>query len=80
MEGLDDLEFLSEYREDNRIEAKRAQGGLPQFKPVNMVYQGDDYVLVSVPQNTDGLDTLRPGDEVIMTGVTLDGSQILTGD
>ena len=28
MEGLDDLEFLSEYREDNRIEAKRAQGGL----------------------------------------------------
>ena len=29
MEGLDDLEFLSEYREDNRIEAKRAQGGLP---------------------------------------------------
>ena len=45
-----------------------------------MVYQGDDYVLVSVPQNTDGLDTLRPGDEVLMTGVTLDGSQILTGD
>jgi len=25
----DDLEFLSEYKEDNRIEAKRAQGGLP---------------------------------------------------
>lgn len=26
---MDHLEFLSEYREDNRIEAKRAQGGLP---------------------------------------------------
>lgn len=57
-----------------------AQGSFSRFKPVDMVYQGDDYVLVSVPQNTDGLDTLRPGDEVIMTGVTLDGSQILTGD
>lgn len=33
MEGLDDLEFLSEYREDNRIEAKRAQGGLPHRRP-----------------------------------------------
>ena len=26
---MDTLEFLREYREDNRIEAKRAQGGLP---------------------------------------------------
>lgn len=26
---MDHLKFLSEYREDNRIEAKRAQGGLP---------------------------------------------------
>lgn len=26
---LDTLDFLSDYREDNRIEAKRAQGGLP---------------------------------------------------
>ena len=26
---MEHLEFLSEYREDNRIEAKRAQGGLP---------------------------------------------------
>ena len=29
MSAMDHLEFLSEYREDNRIEAKRAQGGLP---------------------------------------------------
>ena len=57
-----------------------AQGGLPQFKPVNMVYQGDDYVLVSVPVGIDDRSILRPGDEVLMTGVTLDGSQILTGD
>ena len=28
--ALEHLEFLEEYREDNRIEAKRAQGGLPQ--------------------------------------------------
>ena len=56
------------------------QGSFPQFKPVEMVYQGDDYVLVSVPQNTEGLSTLRPGDEVIMTGVTLDGTQILKED
>ena len=28
-DALDRLEFLSDYREDNRIEAKRAQGGLP---------------------------------------------------
>ena len=27
--ALEHLEFLEEYREDNRIEAKRAQGGLP---------------------------------------------------
>ena len=27
--ALDELEFLGEYKEDNRIEAKRAQGGLP---------------------------------------------------
>ena len=33
-----------------------------------------------VPQNTEGLSTLRPGDEVIMTGVTLDGTQILKED
>ena len=26
---MDKLDFLEEYREDNRIEAKRAQGGLP---------------------------------------------------
>ena len=26
---MEHLEFLNEYREDNRIEAKRAQGGLP---------------------------------------------------
>lgn len=26
---MEHLEFLSEYQEDNRIEAKRAQGGLP---------------------------------------------------
>ena len=29
MTRLDQLEFLEDYREDNRIEAKRAQGGLP---------------------------------------------------
>ena len=29
MPELDALEFLNDYREDNRIEAKRAQGGLP---------------------------------------------------
>lgn len=29
MEELDMFEYLSEYQEDNRIEAKRAQGGLP---------------------------------------------------
>ena len=29
MNKLDHLEFLSEYGEDNRIEAKKAQGGLP---------------------------------------------------
>ena len=28
--ALEHLEFLEEYREDNRIEAKRAQGGLPR--------------------------------------------------
>lgn len=26
---MDQLDFLTEYREDNRIEAKRAQGGFP---------------------------------------------------
>ena len=67
------------------VELAQAQGFVPyqrgmELKPGDMVYQGDDYVLVSVPQNTDGLDTLRPGDEVLMTGVPLDGSQILTGD
>ena len=67
-------------QEDGNLGVYCAQGSFSRFKPVDMVYQGDDYVLVSVPQNTDGLDTLRPGDEVIMTGVTLDGSQILTGD
>ena len=29
MPPLEELDFLSDYREDNRIEAKRAQGGLP---------------------------------------------------
>ena len=29
MATLEHLDFLNEYREDNRIEAKRAQGGLP---------------------------------------------------
>lgn len=30
MSTLDHLDFLAEYKEDNRIEAKRAQGGLPR--------------------------------------------------
>ena len=67
-------------QEDGTLGVYCAQGGLPQFKPVNMVYQGDDYVLVSVPTGTGDRSILRPGDEVLMTGVTLDGSQILTGD
>ena len=29
MASLDHLDFLDEYKEDNRVEAKRAQGGLP---------------------------------------------------
>ena len=29
---MDTLEFLQEYQEDNRIEAKRAQGGLPHSR------------------------------------------------
>ncbi|MEM5779941.1 MAG: ATP-binding protein [Lawsonibacter sp.] len=29
MGTMDHLDFLADYREDNRIEAKRAQGGLP---------------------------------------------------
>ena len=29
MSALEHLDFLEEYREDNRVEAKRAQGGLP---------------------------------------------------
>ena len=66
--------------EDGTLGVYCAQGGLPQFKPVNMVYQGDDYVLVSVPTGTGDRSILRPGDEVLMTGVTLDGTQILTGD
>lgn len=66
--------------DDGKLGVYCVQGSFPQFKPVEMVYQGDDYVLVSVPRNTEGLSTLRPGDEVIMTGVTLDGTQILKED
>ena len=29
MGAMEELDFLEEYQEDNRIEAKRAQGGLP---------------------------------------------------
>lgn len=29
MKPMEQMDFLGEYREDNRIEAKRAQGGLP---------------------------------------------------
>ena len=29
MAALEHLDFLEEYKEDNRVEAKRAQGGLP---------------------------------------------------
>lgn len=29
MGSIDHLDFLTDYREDNRVEAKRAQGGLP---------------------------------------------------
>ena len=29
MAAVDELDFLTEYQEDNRVEAKRAQGGLP---------------------------------------------------
>ena len=30
MAAMDHLDFISEYREDNRIEAKQARGGLPE--------------------------------------------------
>lgn len=46
--------------DDGKLGVYCVQGSFPQFKPVEMVYQGDDYVLVSVPQNTEGLSTLRP--------------------
>ena len=57
-----------------------ALDGLTREDIARFAPRGDDYVLVSVPQNTEGLSTLRPGDEVIMTGVTLDGTQILKED
>ena len=78
--GLRLLSICLRQAEDGTVGVYCAQGGLPQFKPVNMVYQGDDYVLVSVPTGTGDRSILRPGDEVLMTGVTLDGTQILTGD
>lgn len=56
-----------------------AQGSRPIFKRVELVYQGDNYALVEVPAGVEGLYLLRPGDEVILTGVTLDGSEILDG-
>lgn len=56
-----------------------AQGNRPIFKRVELVYQGDNYALVEVPAGVEGLYLLRPGDEVLLTGVTLDGSEILDG-
>lgn len=38
-------------QEDGTLGVYCAQGSFSRFKPVDMVYQGDDYVLVSVPQN-----------------------------
>lgn len=64
--------------EEDTLGVYCSQGSLPHFKPVELVYQGDNYALVSVPQSTADTDILRPGDEVLLTGITLDGTQVLT--
>ncbi len=50
-------------------------GANVRFKPVDIVYQGDSYVLVASPKGIDDLEILRVGDEVIITA-----SDIADGD
>lgn len=63
--------------EEGQLGVYCSQGSLPHFKPVELVYQGENYALVDVPMGTNAVDTLRPGDEVLLTGITLDGTQVL---
>ena len=42
---MDTLEFLNKYREDNCIEAKQSQGGLPRHKVEAMPQDRDAPIL-----------------------------------
>lgn len=49
-----------------------------EFKPVNVVYRGEGYTLVSAVEGVSAGDVLRPGDEVIVTaGELFDGKVVL---
>lgn len=52
-------------------------GVTARFKPVEVVYQGDGYVLVKAADGTEGTAVLRIGDEVIATsGELYDGKVV----
>jgi len=49
-----------------------------EFKPVNVVYRGEGFTLVSAKEGVSAGDVLRPGDEVIVTaGELFDGKVVL---
>ncbi len=52
-------------------------GVTARFKPVEVVYQGDGYVLVKAAAGTEGITVLRVGDEAIATsGELYDGKVV----
>ena len=52
-------------------------GVTARFKPVDVVYQGDGYVLVKAASGTEGTAVLRIGDEVIATSGELHDGKVV---
>ena len=52
-------------------------GVTARFKPVDVVYQGDGYVLVKAASGTEGTTVLRIGDEVIATSGELHDGKVV---
>ena len=52
-------------------------GFIAEFKPVDVVYQGDGYTLVCADEEATGGRILRVGDEVIVTTADLYDGKIV---
>ena len=48
-----------------------------RFKPVTVIYRGENYTLVQPDETAEGSTVLRPGDEIIITANKLENGVVV---